>query len=313
MVEIDCGLPSDFDEALYLKMHADVRAAGIDAKLHYLRYGRREGRPYLLTHRRDKILSFIDSSKNGIEIGPSHSPICPKSEGYNVQIIDHLSQEDLKRKYAGHGVNLDAIENVDFVWKGEAYSDLTNGSYGYSWIIGSHVVEHTPDLIRFLRGCNDILDDKGVLVLAVPDKRYCFDHLRPKTSLAAVIDAFEAKRTIHSVGTAAEYYLNVCQIEPTKEWDKSTAADLRIIHPLPEVFTAMKAVRDSSFLDLHSWCFTPSSFRLIIHDLFTLGFINNREVGFFDTVGHEFIIAIGRSGTGPDVSRSELAKRSLKE
>jgi 2-polyprenyl-3-methyl-5-hydroxy-6-metoxy-1,4-benzoquinol methylase len=307
------AIPADFDDALYLRIHPDVRAAGIDARLHYLKYGRREGRPYLPERRRDKLLSFIDPAKRGIEIGPSHSPICPKSEGYRVEIIDHLSQEALKQKYTGHGVNLDAIEHVDYVWNGEAYSDLTNCSHGYGWIVASHVIEHTPDLVQFLRGCDDILDEKGVLVLAIPDKRYCFDHLRPKTSLAAVIDAFEAKRSIHSVGTAAENFLNACQIDPTAEWDSARATDLRIIHPLSDVFTSMQAIRNSHFLDLHAWCFTPSSFRLMIHDLFTLQLINSREVGFFDTVGNEFIIAMSRSGTGPDISRLDLAVKSLKE
>ena len=42
---------------------------------------------------RDKCaLKYIDKEGAGIEIGPSHNPIAPKSLGYNVEIIDHLDQ-----------------------------------------------------------------------------------------------------------------------------------------------------------------------------------------------------------------------------
>ncbi|HEY0328995.1 MAG TPA: methyltransferase domain-containing protein [Rhodopseudomonas sp.] len=307
MASLSGTVTSDFDPQLYLRMHPDVRLAAADPVQHYLKYGRREGRSIRPTLRHEKLLSFIDYNKLGLEVGPSHSPICPRSRGYKVEILDHLSQPDLKTKYAQHGVDLNAIEAVDFVWSGQRFKDLTRRNHEYGWVVASHVIEHTPDLISFLQGCDDILQDDGVLVLAVPDKRFCFDYLRPVTSLAAIVDAYEAKRTVHSAGTAAEYYLNVCQIPPGKAWTKVTSSDLRIIHSVAEAKSAMEAARNSVFIDLHSWCFTPSSFRLILHDLFTLGFIQSREVGFFDSNGGEFIIALGRKGAGPEIPRTELA------
>jgi Phytanoyl-CoA dioxygenase (PhyH) len=39
-------LPRDFNPARYLKLHPDVKAAGMDAGAHYRQYGFREGRPY---------------------------------------------------------------------------------------------------------------------------------------------------------------------------------------------------------------------------------------------------------------------------
>lgn len=39
-------LPPDFDSNIYLELHADVRAAGVDAAEHYLQYGIHEGRAY---------------------------------------------------------------------------------------------------------------------------------------------------------------------------------------------------------------------------------------------------------------------------
>lgn len=41
------GLPDDFDAQRYLALHPDVRAAGMDPVVHYLNFGRSEGRRYL--------------------------------------------------------------------------------------------------------------------------------------------------------------------------------------------------------------------------------------------------------------------------
>ena len=140
--------------------------------------------------RRDCILPFVDKAGLGIEIGPSHNPIAPKREGFNVHVIDHMSREQLVQKYGAHAVRLERIEEVDFVWTGgQSYAELTGRRGGYDWIIASHVIEHTPDLIAFLADCEAVLKETGVLCLVVPDKRFCFDRFRPVTGLARVIDA----------------------------------------------------------------------------------------------------------------------------
>jgi len=42
-------LPRDFDDAEYLSLHADVAAAGVNPRKHYLDYGIIEGRPYRIS------------------------------------------------------------------------------------------------------------------------------------------------------------------------------------------------------------------------------------------------------------------------
>ena len=79
-------------------------------------------------NRKRKALLHINQRGQGLEIGPSHNPIAPKKDGYNVHIIDHACREDLIAKYKNQQVNLDNIEEVDFVWCGESYSELTGKS-----------------------------------------------------------------------------------------------------------------------------------------------------------------------------------------
>lgn len=259
--------------------------------------------------RREKILIHIDTQGQGLEIGPSHNPVAPKKDGFNVHIIDHLSREQLIEKYTGHGVRLENIEEVDFIWSGEPYAELTGKSRFYDWIIASHIIEHTTDLVGFLNDCDSIMKEDGVISLAVPDKRYCFDHFRPLTGLSKVMDAHYSGNTIHSPGTVAEFYLNVVSRGGQIGWDHLNEGEYRFVHSLDDAVEGIgKVVDDGEYIDVHSWCFTPHSLRLMIHDLNLLGLIPFREVSFFPTGGNEFFMTLGRDGAGPGVSRMDMLK-----
>ncbi len=260
--------------------------------------------------REDKILKLVNKTGYGVEIGPSYSPVAPKKAGYKVQIIDHMNREQLLAHYQGHGQPLENIEEVDYVWKGESYQELTGKSKFYDWIIASHVIEHTPDLIGFLENCDHILKDEGVLSLAIPDSRYSFDHFRPLTSLAHVLDAHFQKHTRPSAGTAYEYHLNVVSKGGQIVWKNHARGEYRFIHSPEKARQTMEQVlQEQAYIDLHVWCFTPSSFRLLLHDLYNLGLSPFKECIFFPTVGCEFFVTLGRKGNGMHVDRLSLLKK----
>lgn len=258
--------------------------------------------------RNDFILKHIRKDEPGLEIGPSHNPIAPKSQGFNVEIIDHASKEGLREKYKTHNVNLDNIEDVDYIWKGGSYCELTKKESHYKWIIASHLIEHTPDFIGFLKNCQEVLADDGVLILVVPDKRFCFDYFRPVTGVSKIIDAHLNGNTIHTAGTAAEYFLNVTKRGDVIAWDQANKTSLfQLVHSLGEAKNAMNSIiNDKVFLDLHSWVFTPSSFRLIIHDLNSLDLISLKELEFSPTVGCEFFVSLSATSINELVNREVL-------
>jgi hypothetical protein len=259
--------------------------------------------------RKERVLALIDRQGLGVEIGPSHDPIAPKREGFKVHVIDHATREELRHKYRTEPVVLDNIEEVDFVWKGQGYVELTGRPHGYDWVIASHVVEHTPDLIRFLADCDSLLKDDGVLVLVVPDKRLCFDRFRPITGLARIIDAHVSGNTIHSQGAVAEYFMNVVSKDGQGGWDASRVGEYRFVHSDKDALEGMRAVReDRSYLDIHNWCFVPHSFRLLVEDLRALGYTTLREAAFAPTHEFEFYVALGRHGKGPGLSRIEMLR-----
>lgn len=268
------------------------------------------GQPPLPANRRkERVLASIDRNGVGIEIGPSHDPIAPKREGFNVHIIDHASREELLWKYHEHPIASDRIEEVDFIWKGQSYADLVGKTTHYDWVIASHLIEHTPDLIAFLRDCESLLKDDGVLSLVIPDKRFTFDRFRPITGLARVIDSHFAGNKIHSAGACAEYFMNVAGKDHKLSWDARARGDYVFLHSAQYARSMIPEVREKgSYLDIHNWCFVPHSFRLLVNDLYTLGFTNLREVTFEADEGWEFYVALGRHGKGPDKSRLELLR-----
>jgi SAM-dependent methyltransferase len=261
--------------------------------------------------RKTRILKHIRKDGIGLEIGPSHSPIAPKSDGFNVHIVDHTDKDSLIEKYRPHGVAVDNIEDVDFIWHGETYAELTGRKDYYDWIIASHVIEHTPDLVSFINNCAEILKKNGLLSLAVPDARFCFDCLRPITGISKIIDAHLQKRTIHSVGTAVEYVSEICTRGGRATWGYGkTRGNFELLHSQDEVNKVMQTYSSTEeYSDFHAWCFTPHSFRLLIHDLNLLGFISFKEISFAPTRGCEFYITLGQEGMGPRLSRIELMKK----
>lgn len=265
--------------------------------------------------RKERIRSFIDASGQGLEIGPSHNPVAPKRDGYRVEIVDHHDRSGLIEKYQAHGVDLDAIEEVDHVWKGSSYAELTGRTKHYDWIIASHVIEHVPDMVAFLNDCHMVMRDGGVLALAVPDKRFCFDRFRALTALHSLVDAHLSDRRNHSAGKIVDYFMNVVSLDGRIAWEEAFARDkqqehFRFVHGLQDALSGMRAVLESdAYLDIHAWCFTPSSFRLLIEDLHALGLSPLREAAFHGTVGSEFFVALSSVGPGPRENRMELLQR----
>lgn len=247
------------------------------------------------------LLQGIDRRAMGLEIGPSHCPVAPRRAGFNVRVLDHLDAAGLRAKYADHGVDIDAIEEVDYVWSGQPLEELV-GDERFAWIIASHVIEHVPDLVGFLNSCDRILAPGGLLSLAIPDKRYCFDCRRENSALGRVIDVSLAKPTNHSPGTAAEYFLKVCRKGDRIAWGEDHKGDLRPVHGLDEALAAMARTREGHYYDLHEWVFTPDSFRDIVRDLRDLGLIKLEERSFHPSRGHEFFVTLHRPAARRNVA-----------
>lgn len=301
---------NSFSEIEYFKENPDVAEAVkagmfISGQQHYELYGKGEGR--LLNRLPDETLrearAFHLSNRKGLglEIGPCHNPIAPKKKGFNVHILDQCGAAELRKKYKDHNLDLENIEKVDFIWKGEPYQKLIGKTSCYDWIIASHVIEYVPDLIRFFQSCEALLKSAGTLSLVIPDRRYCFNYFSASSSTGSVLDAYAEKRVKPSQGQIFDHFANASKLHGNIAWssDVKEGAD-ELIH----TFDGAKEQWTNSFdkkeeIDAHCWRFTPASFRLLISDLLNLGLINLEIKAEFPTTGCEFQVSLGKKGDAP--------------
>lgn len=253
-----------------------------------------------------RLLQGISKEQKGLEIGPSHHPIAPKRKGYCVEIVDWLSEEELKEHYKNDGVDLSAIEHVDYIWKGGSYYDLIQKDNFYDYIIASHMIEHSTNFALFLQDCSKMLKKDGILRLAVPDKRYCFDHYRSTTSLAEVLNNVYAPDDLQSVGYVAEYYMNVVTYKKRISWNKPLLSvdkfngnwkdkNFAFIHDSNTVLDGIRRVRSGEYIDIHHYVFTPASFELMIYDLRLLEIIDMKIAHMWKTKGNEFVVTLQKT------------------
>ncbi|MCL2661733.1 MAG: methyltransferase domain-containing protein [Oscillospiraceae bacterium] len=268
--------------------------------------------------RREKIVFMCNLDGEGLEIGPSLRPVVPKRDGYNIETIDHTDKKGLQKKYAAEGYNVDDIEEVDYIWNGESYAELTGKKNHYDYVIASHVIEHTSDLVGFLRDCSDILKENGVLSLAVPDKRFCFDYLRPVTSISKVIDCHINSNVVHTPGSVYEHLSNACKSNNDLAWaHPHPPVIMSNVHKIQEaVDTYKESLNKKEYTDIHNWVFTMKSFELLIYDLNCLGLINMQIAASFETSEHEFLVTLVKSNelfVPDDEERFKLAVKAQLE
>lgn len=240
-----------------------------------------------------KALALVKREGVGLEIGPSHSPIAPKRHGFNVQVVDHLDAAGLREKYSGHGVALDLIEEVDFIWRGKPLVEVIGQTGCYDWILASHVIEHLPDPITFLRSAEALLAPGGVLSLVIPDKRWCFDHLRPVSTTGELLDAYRQQRTRPSPGNVFDHVASAVRRGEDITWSEGNPHPLTAVHDLNEARERWaRADTTKEYDDVHIWRFVPASFHLLVSDLRALGLTQLAINAAFDTDGFEFFFTL---------------------
>jgi SAM-dependent methyltransferase len=138
----------------------------------------------------------------GLEVGPSYNPIVSKAWTHRIETLDYVDAAGLREKYKDDpSVDISRIEPVDFVSDGRPMVEIIGKRGCYDYILASHVIEHTPDMLGFLKDCEALLKPTGILVLAVPDKRRCFDVFQPLSSTGQVLQAHAQGLRRPSIGS----------------------------------------------------------------------------------------------------------------
>lgn len=259
----------------------------------------------------EKALHALDLSGRGLEVGPSYNPLVAKSSGRRIETVDHAQQDELVAKYRGFGLaeeQLARIEPVDHLWLGGSLLDVIPEHGAYDYIIASHFIEHTVDLIRFLTDCQVLLRDGGRLALVVPDKRFCFDRFQPLSTLGDVLDAAQTGTAFHPPGALVDHQAYACTRDGALIWSADLHGELAA--QFDNLAGAAEALQNGlaqkEYFDTHRWKFTPTSFDLLIADLADLGQHDFGVLESFPTEGFEFFVTLGK-GAASHQPRDRIA------
>jgi hypothetical protein len=173
------------------------------------------------------------------------------------------------------------------------------------------VFEHLQDPIHFLQRCERALKESGKLILLVPDRSFCFDYFRPVSTAGQMLRAFLDGRKQHDPGTLYDHHALTATRNGAIAWVETDNTAEFAGTPAAGYSVATRTANE--YIDCHAWVFTPSSFRLILSDLRSLGLLTLGEAFFHPSIGCEFMVVLSRSGAVELPPRVELARRMLLE
>jgi SAM-dependent methyltransferase len=247
--------------------------------------------------RLEKILACIDvRTETGLEVGALVSPIVTPDMG-NIRYIDHATTEELQAKYA-HDPNVDIhkIVKVDYVWGKEGLPELVGQDAPFDYLVASHVIEHVPDFIGWLKEVHAVLKVGGTLSLVIPDKRYCFDYYRRPTLVADVVDAFLHHARKPSPRQVFDYMTSAVMYNGSIAWDSAIPIDPHQLKPMYSELEAwqfaQRSLLENQYIDAHCWVFTPQSFFNLLRSLIHLELLGFKVEKFHETAGCEFYVSL---------------------
>ncbi len=239
--------------------------------------------------RKKHALQCIDLKKgSGLELGPLYSPVVEKSEA-KIFYIDHMSRADLIKKYTGHPFDVESIVEVDYVADGTPLKKLVSNKK-FDYVIASHVIEHIPDVVSWLKEVAEVLNEGGILSLVIPDKRFSFDIARDVTKPSQIVGAYVDKLDMSTAAMIYESISEYRELTPMQAWEQGNSYSVGepADHNLKEAFDKAKLSRDKShYVDAHCHVFTPLSFFEILKRLNYHGLLDFEVAYFKDTNQNE--------------------------
>jgi len=144
----------------------------------------------------------------------------------------------------------------------------------YQHVVASHVIEHVPDVLGWLRDVAEVLTHDGALLLAVPDRRYCFDVHRAPATVGQVVQAHLDGDRTPSARAVLDHFMRAVDYSAEQAW-AGEQPPTEGSHPLDDVRRLLARQRAGEYVDCHVWPLTPQVFAGLMDDLLALG-----EVGF---------------------------------
>jgi SAM-dependent methyltransferase len=250
--------------------------------------------------RRRRLLNGLNVAEHtGVEIGPLCWPLVRRSDGGEIIYVDHTDTPHLREKYRDDPhLDIDEIVDVDAVWGQNTLHEAIRGRY-VDYVVASHVVEHVPDLVTWLRELAAVLKPTGEIRLAVPDRRFTFDYFRRESRLPEVLASYIARARVPQPYSLLDHCLAAADVSTAQAWQERISPDSARRHHSWQgaLHLARDAFENGTYHDVHCWVFTPRSFARLMADLCKMELLDFACESFCDTLHNdiEFSVVMRRS------------------
>lgn len=279
----------------------------------------------------EQLRRHIAPGMAGVEIGPFYNPIAPKAAGYNTVVVDMFDRSTLiERAKAIPTLSpelIGNIEDVDILLRdGDSLAEacLLRKPQGFDFLVGSHSLEHVPDLLGFFKDASRFLTPQAIITFAVPDLRFCFDFFKPHTTTGALLHAHRLGRKRHLPEMLFDGVALAATRDGAGAWVRKTFDVPRADNDLDAAYAVyLEALQDEGrqdapYRDTHCWFFTPAIFELVAFDLNVLGLMPFKVTAIEENLGSEFVVHMNRgeeSRTQETVRerRNTLLRRATRE
>lgn len=95
-------------------------------------------------------------------------------------------------------------KGFQYISEASELSQIKNEKYDF--LLSCHSLEHVANPIKALKRWNEVLKKGGKIVLVLPDKNFTFDHNRPYTTFAHLIQDFNKETNEHDNTHFEEIY-----------------------------------------------------------------------------------------------------------
>ena len=139
----------------------------------------------------------------------------------------------------------------------------------FDFIYSAHLIEHQVCLLKHLNQIEKILKKNMFYFLVVPDSRYCFDKFKKLSTISDVFDQFYSKsQSVRLKNLIDTYYLDTHNDADIHWKNKVNKNNLLPPFSIERIIDAIDVYKKNTYIDVHSWHFTPDSFSKILNILF---------------------------------------------
>lgn len=207
----------------------------------------------------------------GLEFGPLANPVIRKDEG-RVVYVDYTDTATLRRK-AANDPKLDesAIVEVDVDLSRGPLVEQCRPLGPFDYVVASHVFEHLPNPVGWLRDVAALLVPGGTVALTVPDRRYTFDYFRGETTVAQLVAYDLESGSRPSLTQLADHFFHVRQVDTAEAWRTPPTVDsVARHHDDGAVARILGRAVAGRHVDCHCTVWTSGHFARIIPEVIRL-------------------------------------------